>query len=124
MSRSVLIVDDSEFVRNYHSAILRDASFQVITAGDGMEALERLFTNRCDLVLTDINMQRMDGYEFIRRVRAEKQYQQLPIIIISTENQPKDRKKGFEAGANLYIVKPCSPEVMLETLKMAMNASS
>jgi two-component system, chemotaxis family, chemotaxis protein CheY len=124
MSRSVLIVDDSEFVRNYHSAILRDASFQVITAGDGMEALERLFANRCDLVLTDINMQRMDGYEFIRRVRAEKQYQQLPIVIISTESQAKDRKKGFEAGANLYIVKPCSPEVMLETLKMVMNASS
>ncbi len=124
MSKSVLIVDDSEFVRNYHSAILRDASFEVITAGDGIEALERLFTNRCDLVLTDINMQRMDGYEFIRRVRAEKQYQQLPIVIISTENQPKDRKKGFEAGANLYLVKPCSPEVMLETLKMVMNASS
>jgi two-component system chemotaxis response regulator CheY len=124
MSRNVLIVDDSEFVRNYHSAILRDASFQVITAGDGMEALEKLFTNPCDLVLTDINMQRMDGYEFIRRVRAEKQYQQLPIIIISTDGQAKDREKGFEAGANLYIVKPCSPEVMLETLKMVMNAPS
>jgi two-component system, chemotaxis family, chemotaxis protein CheY len=124
MSRKVLIVDDSEFVRNYHSAILRDASFQVITAGDGMEALEKLFTNPCDLVLTDINMQRMDGYEFIRRVRAEKQYQQLPIIIISTDGRAKDRKKGFEACANLYIVKPCSPEVMLETLKMVMNSPS
>lgn len=124
MSKSVLIVDDSEFVRNYHSAILRNASFQVITAGDGMEAMERLFTNRCDVVLTDINMQRMDGYEFIRRVRAEEQYRQLPIVIISSENQAKDRQKGFEAGANLYIVKPCSPEVMLETLKMVMNASS
>lgn len=124
MTRSVLIVDDSEFVRNYHSAILRDARFQVITAGDGVEALEKLFTNPCDLVLTDINMQRMDGYEFIRRVRAEKQYQQIPIVIISTDGQPKHKKQGFEAGANLYIVKPCSPEVMLETLKMVMNASS
>lgn len=124
MTRSVLIVDDSEFVRNYHSAILRDARFQVITAGDGVEALEKLFTHRCDLVLTDINMQRMDGYEFIRRVRAEKQYQQIPIVIISTDGQPTHRKKGFEAGANLYIVKPCSPEVMLETLKMVMNALS
>jgi two-component system chemotaxis response regulator CheY len=124
MNRNVLIVDDSEFVRNYHSAILRNASFQVITAGDGMEALEKLFSNPCDLVLTDINMQRMDGYEFIRRVRAEKQYQQLPIIIISTDGQAKDRRKGFQAGANLYIVKPCSPEVMLETLKMVMNAPS
>ncbi len=86
--------------------------------------LGETFTNRCDLVLTDINMQRMDGYEFIRRVRAEKQYQQIPIVIISTDGQPKHKKKGFEAGANLYIVKPCSPEVMLETLKMVMNASS
>jgi two-component system chemotaxis response regulator CheY len=124
MSRTVLIVDDSEFVRNYHSAILRDADFQVITAGDGVEALERLFTNRCDLVLTDINMQRMDGYEFTRRVREEEQYRQLPIVMISTESRTSDRKKGFEAGANLYIVKPCSPEVMLETLKMVMNAGS
>jgi two-component system chemotaxis response regulator CheY len=89
-----------------------------------MEALEKLFTNRCDLVLTDINMQRMDGYEFIRRVRAEEQYQQLPIVIISTDDKAKDRKKGFEAGANLYLVKPCSPEVMLETLNMVMNSSS
>jgi two-component system chemotaxis response regulator CheY len=124
MSRTVLIVDDSEFVRNYHSAILRDADFHVITAGDGVEGLERLFTNRCDLVLTDINMQHMDGYEFTRRVRAETQYKQLPIVIISTESKTSDRKKGFEAGANLYLVKPCSPEVMLETLKMVMHASS
>jgi two-component system chemotaxis response regulator CheY len=124
MTKSVLIVDDSEFVRNYHSAILRDAGFRVITAGDGAEALEKLFSNACDLVLTDINMQRMDGYEFIRRVRAEKQYEQIPIVIVSTDGLPKQRKKGYEAGANLYVVKPCSPEVMLETLKMAMNTAS
>jgi two-component system chemotaxis response regulator CheY len=124
MSRSVLIVDDSEFVRNYHAAILRDADFQVITAGDGMEALEKLFTNHCDLVMTDINMQHMDGYEFIRRVRAEHIYRQLPIVIISTMDQAKERSKGFEAGADLYLVKPCSPEVMLEKIKMLMSVSS
>lgn len=124
MSRTVLIVDDSEFVRNYHSAILRDAGFHAITAGDGAEGLEKLFTNRCDLVLTDINMQHMDGYEFTRRVRAETQYKQLPIVMISTEGRASDRRMGFEAGANLYIVKPCSPEVMLETLRMVINAPS
>ena len=79
MTRSVLIVDDSEFVRNYHSAILRDARFQVITAGDGVEALEKLFTHRCDLVLTDINMQRMDGYEFIRTLRETPEYRETGI---------------------------------------------
>lgn len=120
MTKTVLIVDDSQFVRNYHSAILRSADFSVIVAADGREALELLFTNRCDLILTDINMQRMDGYELIRRIREEELYTELPIIIISTECGDKDKSRGFEAGANLYLVKPCSPEVMIENLKMIM----
>lgn len=124
MNKTVLIVDDSEFVRNYHSAILVGANFNVITAADGMEALEKLFTGPCDLILTDINMQGMDGYEFIRRVRGEKQYDDLPIVIVSTESESKNKKKGFEAGANLYLCKPCTPELMVENLRMVMGNSS
>jgi CheY-like chemotaxis protein len=65
--KTILIVDDSEFVRSYHSYILEQADFQVITAVDGSDGLEKLYTNSCDLVLSDINMSNMDGYEFIRR---------------------------------------------------------
>jgi two-component system chemotaxis response regulator CheY len=85
--KTVLIVDDSEFVRSYHSYILEQAQFQVITAVDGSDGLEKLYTNACDLVLTDINMSNMDGYEFIRRVRADEKYGSLPIIIVSTESE-------------------------------------
>ena len=121
--RTILIVDDSEFVRNYHSYILEQADFQVITAVDGSDGLEKLYTNPCDLVLTDINMSNMDGYEFIRRVRADGKYSALPIIIVSTESEGKDKMKGFDAGANLYLVKPSAPEMMVENIRMILAAS-
>ena len=118
--KTILIVDDSEFVRSYHSYILEQAQYQVITAVDGSDGLEKLYANACDLVLTDINMSNMDGYEFIRRVRADGKYSSLPIIIVSTESEGKDKMKGFEAGANLYIVKPSSPEMMVENIRMVL----
>jgi two-component system chemotaxis response regulator CheY len=121
--KRILIVDDSEFVRSYHSYILEQAQFQVITAVDGSDGLEKLYTNSCDLILTDINMTNMDGYEFIRRVRADGKYNSLPIIIVSTESEGKDKTKGFEAGANLYIVKPISPEMMVENIRMVLVAN-
>ena len=120
--KTILIVDDSEFVRSYHSYILEEADFQVITAVDGSDGLEKLYTNNCDLVLSDINMSNMDGYEFIRRIRADKKYSALPIIIVSTESEARDKMKGFEAGANLYIVKPSSPEMMVENIRMVLVA--
>jgi two-component system chemotaxis response regulator CheY len=113
-------VDDSDFVRNYHSYILEQANFKVITAVDGSDGLEKLFTNPCDLVLTDINMTNMDGYEFIRRVRADQKCRAVPIIILSTEGEGKDKMKGFEAGANLYLVKPCSPAMMVENIRLIL----
>jgi two-component system chemotaxis response regulator CheY len=121
--RTILIVDDSEFVRNYHTYVLEQAEFQVITAVDGSDGLEKLYSNRCDLVLTDINMSNMDGYEFIRRVRADIQYRALPIIIVSTQGESRDKAKGFEAGATLYLVKPCAPETMVENVRMILTAA-
>ena len=123
IKKTILIVDDSEFVRNYHSYILEQAHYQVITAVDGNDGLEKLYTNPCDLVLTDINMSNMDGYEFIRRGRAEAQYSGLPIIIVSTESEAKNKMKGVDAGANLYIVKPSTPEMMVENIRMILPAN-
>jgi len=123
IEKLILIVDDSEFVRSYHSYILEQAHFQVITAVDGSDGLEKLYSNPCDLILSDINMSNMDGYEFIRRVRADQKYNSLPIIIVSTESEGRDKMKGFAAGANLYIVKPCSPETMVENIRMILTAN-
>jgi two-component system chemotaxis response regulator CheY len=121
MKRNVLIVDDSEFTRNYHSYILREANFDVVTAVDGADALEKLYSRSFDLVLTDINMANMDGYEFIRRVRSSGDYKDLPIIIISTESEAEDKSRGFLAGANFYIVKPTEPQPLVENICMLLG---
>jgi two-component system chemotaxis response regulator CheY len=121
MKRNVLIVDDSEFTRNYHSYILREANFDVVTAIDGADALEKLYSRNFDLVLTDINMANMDGYEFIRRVRSSGDHKDLPIIIISTESEAEDKSRGFLAGANFYIVKPTEPQTLLESICMLLG---
>ena len=107
--KNILIVDDSEFVQepiipaywNKLSKFAGDHGWSTAVMG-----WRKLYTSSFDLVLTDVNMANMDGYEFIRRVRADEKYSSLPIIIVSTESEAKDKMKGFEAGANLYIVKP------------------
>ncbi len=124
MKRNVLIVDDSEFTRNYHSYILREAGFDVVTAVDGADALEKLYSQTFELVITDINMANMDGYEFIRRVRSSGDYDNLPIIIISTESESEDKSRGFLAGANFYIVKPSDPAPLIENILMVLGIDS
>jgi len=121
MKRNVLIVDDSEFTRNYHSYILREANFDTVTAVDGADALEKLYSRTFDLILTDINMANMDGYEFIRRVRSNGEYENLPIVIISTESEAEDKSRGFLAGANFYIVKPSDPRPLIEDICMVLG---
>jgi len=124
MKLRVLIVDDSEFTRNYHSYILRDGHFETATAVDGADGLEKLYASRFDLVLTDINMANMDGYEFIRRARASGDFNELPIIIISTESEAEDKSRGFDAGANFYIVKPTEPVQLIENICLILGISS
>ena len=119
--RKILIVDDSEFARNYHTYILKQAGFFVITAMDGRDGLEKLYADDCDLVLSDINMGSMDGYEFIRRIRADDSYRSLPVILVSTESECREKSRGFDAGATLYLVKPCTPEMMVETIRMVLK---
>lgn len=121
MTRKVLIVDDSEFTRNYHAYILREAEFEPVLAVDGADGLEQLYSRHFDIVLTDINMPNMDGYEFIRRVRQSGDYDDLPIIIISTESEAADKKRGFQAGANFYIVKPSDPKLLIRDIRMVMG---
>jgi two-component system chemotaxis response regulator CheY len=121
MKRNVLVVDDSEFTRNYHSYILREARFEPVTAVDGADGLEKLYSRPFDLVLTDINMANMDGYEFIRRVRSSGDYDNLPIIIISTESEAEDKSRGFLAGANFYIVKPSEPESLIANICLVLG---
>ncbi len=120
--KKVLICDDSEMVRNFHYYILKTAGFEVISAIDGADGLEKLWLNKdIGLVITDINMPNMDGYSMIEKIRMEDEFEDIPIIIISTEDQLKDKQKGYDAGANIYIVKPTAPEQLVESVKLLME---
>ena len=102
-------------VRNFHSYILRDAGFEVRTAADGAEALEAFLTDSFDLIITDINMPRMDGLTLIRRIREIDAT--VPIIIVSTEDEATDKQAGYDAGANFYVVKPAKPSILVENVR-------
>ncbi|MGE5423661.1 MAG: response regulator [Ignavibacteriales bacterium] len=123
MAKKVLIVDDSEMIRNFHSYILKSIGLDVITAVDGADALEKIYSSDDPLVMaiTDINMPNMDGYTLVERLRDDPKYEDIPIIIISTEDELKDKEKGYEAGANFYIVKPTDPDVLIENIRMLLE---
>ncbi|RLC14194.1 MAG: response regulator [Deltaproteobacteria bacterium] len=105
-------------VRNFHSYILKNAGYEIISAIDGADALEKLLMNSVDLVATDINMPNMDGYELVKRIRKMDDYEDIPIIIISTESEAQDKQKGYDAGANVYIIKPTPPEQLVESVNL------
>ncbi len=116
--KTILIVDDSPTILKFVSFTLRSAGFKVVTACDGMDALEKLSTlsengETVDLVITDLNMPNIDGYEFIKTLKANEQYSAFPIIILSSEEDECDKKAGSEAGASSYLVKPFRPDVLL-----------
>ena len=117
----VLIIDDSALSRDFYSRIVQAAGFTFATAADGMEGLEKATAELFQLILTDVNMQGMDGYEFIRRVRRNPDYEAVPIIIISTEAGELDKQQGFSAGASLYLVKPTDANRIMESIKLLMG---
>lgn len=122
MDGKILIVDDSRVVRDYHAYILRKAGFQVIEALDGAHALEVLLQNPDVVcVITDLNMPNLDGLSFIKRVRSMEEFKSVPIIIVTTLDEETDKKAGFSAGANFYIVKPAKPEDLLTSVRLVLQ---
>jgi two-component system chemotaxis response regulator CheY len=115
MSRTVLVVDDSPTVVKFVAFALKKSGFEVVTAGDGMEAVEKLSTleGGIDLVITDLNMPNMDGYSLISTLRENPEHQATPIIILSSEGDDDDREQGMRVGASSYLVKPFRPSVLL-----------
>ena len=123
MPKTILIVDDSRFTLEINSFVASSAGYAVLTALDGLEALEILGTNSVDLVIVDINMPGMDGYELTRKIRSDEVLADVPIIIITTESEARDKEKGFAAGANSYLVKPVEPDDVVAQIQILIGAS-
>ncbi|MFT7386898.1 MAG: chemosensory pili system protein ChpA (sensor histidine kinase/response regulator) [Candidatus Endobugula sp.] len=117
----VMVVDDSVTVRKVTTRFLERAGFDVITAKDGVNAIEVLRDQIPDLMLLDIEMPRMDGFEVARRVRATTQTQHMPIIMITSRTGEKHRQTGLTAGANKYMGKPFQEEMLLDNIHQLLH---
>lgn len=103
--KKVLVVEDSLTARELEKSMLEAAGYEVRTATDGAEGLERLAEGKVDLIVTDIQMPRMDGFAMLRRVKSDDRYRNIPVIIVTTRGDEADRKRGLELGADAYLTK-------------------
>jgi|CXWL01.1.fsa_nt_gi twitching motility two-component system response regulator PilG len=115
--KTILVVDDSPTVRKLISGKLEKSGHIVVCAGDGVEALECLENGLPDLVLLDITMPRMDGYEVCKQIRANPQAKDLPIVMISGKDGFFDKVRGRMAGSTGYVTKPFGPETLMKALE-------
>lgn len=121
MSFSIMLVEDSPVILNLLSMMLRQQGYSVDTARDGVEALEKLRKSPVDLVITDVNMPRMDGFKLIAKLRAGDNHPKVPIIVLSTEGEEYDRISGLNAGADLYLIKPVQPLELVEAINRLLG---
>lgn len=120
MAKTIMTVDDSASVRQMVSFTLRNAGYDVVEAADGEDALARLH-GKVQLILTDLNMPRMDGIELVRRVRAHASYRFVPILLLTTESQETKKQAGRAAGATGWIVKPFQADKLLAVVKKVLG---
>ncbi|HEU4654209.1 MAG TPA: response regulator [Steroidobacteraceae bacterium] len=117
----ILAVDDSPSMRDMVRIALTSAGFDVIQAHDGEHALELARKGTFDLILSDVNMPRMDGIALIRALRAEASYRHTPILMLTTDGSPERKKEGKEAGATGWIVKPFDPAQLIATMHRVLR---
>lgn len=121
MAKTILAVDDSASIRQMVAFALKGAGYEVIQAVDGQDALDKASTHQVNLVLTDINMPRMDGLKLLELLRKLAHYKNIPILILTTETGDEIKAKGRAAGATGWLVKPFDPKRLLEVIGKVMR---
>jgi two-component system, OmpR family, alkaline phosphatase synthesis response regulator PhoP len=116
MGKHILIVDDDEMVRMALVELLKPEGYTLDVAGSGKEALIKIDENKYDLMMFDIIMPEIDGLELCKKVRSRVEYKDIPIVFLTAKSREQDRVKGIEAGANLFLSKPISPEKLLSII--------
>lgn len=120
-NRSALIVDDSFTMRNMVSLALKENHFDVTAAEDGVEALKVVKGKKFDVIITDINMPNMNGFELLEKLRAIEEFKYTPILVLTTEGGDDKKKEGKRLGATGWIVKPFNPQTLIATINKVCN---
>ena len=117
MSKTVLTVDDSRTMRDMLRMALTAAGYSVVQAEDGVHGLEVLAGSKPDVIITDINMPRLDGFGFIQNVRGDEKHRAVPILVLSTESDDAKKQRARAAGATGWIVKPFDPGKLVDAVR-------
>jgi len=117
----ILVVDDEIYIVHILDFSLGMEGYEVLTALDGEQALEKARTEKPDLIVLDIMMPKLDGYETCKRLKADPETKDLPVILLSAKGRNVDQKVGFEVGADDYITKPFSPRKLVERINAILG---
>src|ERR1700749_186885 len=117
MSMTVLTVDDSRTMREMLRLALTDAGYRVVQAEDGLHGLEVLAAEAPEVIVTDINMPRMDGFGFIEEVRSDPHCRGVPILVLTTESEAEKKNRARMAGATGWIVNPFTPVKLVDAIR-------
>ena len=117
MTQTVLTVDDSRTMRDMLLMALSEQGYRVIQAVDGVHGLEVLQGEAPDVIITDINMPRMDGFGFIENVRKDSRHRATPILVLTTESDAEKKTRAKQAGATGWIVKPFNPVKLVDAIR-------
>ena len=117
----ILVVDDEIYIVHILDFSLGMEGYEVITALDGEQALEKLKTEKPDLIVLDIMMPKLDGYEVCKAIKSSPETRHIPVILLSAKGRNVDQKLGFDVGADDYITKPFSPRKLVERINAILN---
>ncbi len=119
---NALVVEDSPPMRKMIVfALSRVRELDVVEADDGVDALRRIAATKFDIIITDINMPILDGLKLVKRLRADENYKDVPIVIITTEGAAEDRQRALALGANAYITKPIQAQQVISLVREILN---
>ena len=121
MAKTILSVDDSASIRQMVSFTLKGAGYNVLEAVDGEDGLTKMNGSDVNMVITDLNMPKLDGIGFIKKIRANPKTKFIPVIMLTTESQAEKKQAGKAAGATGWIVKPFKPEQLLDVIKKVLR---
>jgi len=122
--KKILVVDDEKDILDFVRRLLTRGGFKVITSSDGKEGLEKVYSEAPDLMILDINMPVMDGWEVCRKIRGDPLYKHLPIIMLTVRRTKVDQLRGLDLGGDEYITKPFYPKELLARVKTVLQRSS
>ena len=122
MAKKILAVDDEKHILRLVQVNLERQGFEVVTAGDGKEALEKVASEQPDLVVLDVMMPYMDGFEVLQTLRRNAATREIPVIMLTAKAQDADVFKGWQSGVDLYLTKPFKPMALMSFVKRIFSS--